>query len=908
MVFDSSTGMWTPNPLLQSQPDLQRTSMHAVANQTSANTLPNSSTMMSLALSAIVERDEGLRGSLRQMADQYSSLMIPSLLERPQAAVSGNPAATPATNIAVLPPIGNDAKVIRSKVGPVEIRLYTDRTTFVAQGEVTGVLHVQCGSTKGLKIGRIELQLVGYEAIIPSAGTPLALSRRAFFFTKQCLQSVDKAPTDAIVPGTPDEHGMWSARGGLTKLPFSIAIGPGCNSAAQSSGEENAPLPSSFWNRQFGGVRYILSALVFIKIGHNPPTLPPVTAYRELFVLEHTPALLSASFPAFRQTNSPTSATDTQLVGGMLGFGRKGHVQLKAELHVPQPSETYEHLSLGTWVAGGIGFVGVEIKNFSPQKVKELKVALIRRLKTFSQSAPGAKADKGDDVADEREASLLPVSFSRQLVVERSFKAMRQTSSSGALVSRLKYAAEGWAEDGEDVPPKWGWWNGVEPNDSRKVIVDICVPFNVRTIRYGMLIDVSYVVQVVVLLNGGKKLSVDIPVTVLHPASLYSNLPSTQRAVRSGERTSDQSLAQQSASALQISPDQTLQSLADLGRRLSATNLTSTESAGISACMTSPHTASAQRYDQNSHAAIPGNQQGLYTDPSCAAVADVSGNYMHPHAAPVAPTAFVETGGQSLPLPVIETSFSPQSQHISLDAAFPRHNPFLDPESPKHQPNNGKDHPHRDGFAEQGIPDETFVDTHEAWSFGAEQATPMGGRGEVSADAPVLQHVSPAHKIYMHSLMQRASTLPRNSNSNPNQPGSRHNSITGTYYGAQHRSKPPPPPPSASHHGTLYRPGDRSLAKTTRSIEPDDDTFELIQSRREADRLQATTERDQLMSQLLQEANQLSRHAQHTSTAATLPYAEENGSGPGAATADRSAIEKSIDLMFDDVHRLSDEC
>ncbi|KAJ3293338.1 hypothetical protein HK104_004536, partial [Borealophlyctis nickersoniae] len=432
----------------------------------------------------------------------------------------------------------------------VHVEVYLDRTLHVASGWVEGVITVDVGKEKKVKIGKVEVEVVGFEETLRAKNKTHPIPRRTLLHHTLTIQSHHFAPTDLVHPGPPDEHGMWNARKGKVSLPFKLPIGAlsGKGENEMPEGAENVmvkvgavmPLPGSFWSKKYGGVRYIVAGTVHTKFGRFPH--PPIRAYRDLRVVESTPYAL---LPRFASRIPPTAPFIAEAAGSIpgpywFGLGKQGRVGVKANVRVPEVDETRwmgQNPNVdGAWIAGGVGFVGVDIRNDSKRRVDSLTLTLVRRLKTFSLDSP---ATGGIGATSAPSPTLLPISFARVPIATRTFRAGRGPLKSGRWISDSKVAGDGWAEEdggalakgvgdgGDGVHARKGkeWWNGVGPGEERSVLVDMHVPVHARSIRFGMLLDVSYVVQVSVHTKGSKNIELEIPVTVLHPASLYTNLP-----------------------------------------------------------------------------------------------------------------------------------------------------------------------------------------------------------------------------------------------------------------------------------------------------------------------------------------------------------------------------------------------
>lgn len=178
------------------------------------------------------------------------------------------------------------------------------------------------------------------------------------------LQHKKGVPTDAVFAGHYDEHGMWQARGGKTMLDFSLAFSDDeCENVTTEV--TTSPLPSSYWCKQVGGIRYVVAAVLESKIGKEPAK--PLAVYREISVIESVNYTLGNEFETVAPHTSPLIVETSENVNqGFLGMGKKGIVRLSASIRVPK---TTGH-ETGVWVSGNYGFVGVEIQNATTKHVK----------------------------------------------------------------------------------------------------------------------------------------------------------------------------------------------------------------------------------------------------------------------------------------------------------------------------------------------------------------------------------------------------------------------------------------------------------------------------------------------------------------------------------------------------------
>lgn len=204
-----------------------------------------------------------------------------------------------------------------------------------------------------------------------------------FLSKKVLLQHKDGPPSDCVFSGNFDEHGMWPARQGRTVCNFSIPFGEADAVFVDNSTEEieshipfngktndvitevsTSPLPSSYWNKQAGGIRYLIAVVVESKTGKEPAQ--PLAAYRDLHVRESVRFRMNNLFVNTIPHTSPlTIETSEHVSQGVFGFGKKGIVKLSASIRVPQTIG----LETGVWLSGNVGFIGVDIKNATTKHV-----------------------------------------------------------------------------------------------------------------------------------------------------------------------------------------------------------------------------------------------------------------------------------------------------------------------------------------------------------------------------------------------------------------------------------------------------------------------------------------------------------------------------------------------------------
>ncbi|KAJ3064668.1 hypothetical protein HDU98_011951 [Podochytrium sp. JEL0797] len=397
-----------------------------------------------------------------------------------------------------VPPFDRLFAECKSRAGPVKTRLDLSAGIFTAQNNVSGRLTLTCANARNVKIGKISVHLAGFEHVLSGSG-PNRATKRLFLDQMLDLQSNQLAPTEAIVPGPCDEDGMWNARQGSTVFDFSLSLA------------SEAKLPSSFWNKRVGGVRYVTSATVLVKFGSKKPQM--LVIHQEAHVVESVPLFLSPNIVP----SVTLWAQDARNVGWLKS--RIGEVSLKARCHAREFEDAEEkETKSGVWIAGGVGHVFVEISNESRRKVKTLKVSLIRRLKTFSRANSDSKA-------------LIPIHFSKATCAEKTFVAVKPARNS---TSTIITPQPSWTERVEKAQSLFvqDEWSAVKPGESAAFMTEIEIPAHAVSIQSGLLVDVSYAVQVSIVPKGSAEIVVEIPVTILHSMSVMESTPDVSRTSR----------------------------------------------------------------------------------------------------------------------------------------------------------------------------------------------------------------------------------------------------------------------------------------------------------------------------------------------------------------------------------------
>lgn len=131
---------------------------------------------------------------------------------------------------------------------------------------------------------------------------------------------------------------------------------------------------------------------------------------------------------------------------------------------------------------------------------------LTRRLKTFSM----------DETVHN---GLVPIAVNKQVVYEKEYRARKCSKYSGYHVRDLRYIGAGFSEEdsmsgyhksgckGANIFKShfagFEFWDGVDPDQSKSILLDVAIPMSCKSIRYGFLVDVSFILSVSVFPKGG---------------------------------------------------------------------------------------------------------------------------------------------------------------------------------------------------------------------------------------------------------------------------------------------------------------------------------------------------------------------------------------------------------------------
>ncbi|RKP01145.1 hypothetical protein CXG81DRAFT_26160 [Caulochytrium protostelioides] len=440
----------------------------------------------------------------------------------------------------VVPPLTTPLSKVRDAAHGTRIGVHLNRSFDLAGKEISGQIQI-CSTRKDVKLGEIAVYLVGYEQSLSttraSRKIDAAPAPRLFLRRRLVVQDRNLPPTDCVLGGSYDEHGMWPARQGPTTLAFSIRLRAPVDAA---TGRPIA-LPSSFWHPQHGGVRYLLAVTLQMKRGTR--LLGPIAAYREVHVLEHAPYVADQGLPGYPQgvaRTSPLVQTQSVPVRGKypFGLGAKGQLTVQGEcLMVTERGDRQQGMLRAAWLAGTAGLVHLHITNASDRAVNAVELQLVRRIKTFTTTTVDADADAmgSADGAAGGGGGKNPyamLAFQRDVVLTKTYVATSQPrqlrastlvktpKNAGGSCWNARHLLTAASMKSTDA------FEGVAPQSTRTVSLDLPLPSNAYTLRHTRLVHATYVVAARVrVAGGGLSAVVEIPVTLLHPHSRVDDLP-----------------------------------------------------------------------------------------------------------------------------------------------------------------------------------------------------------------------------------------------------------------------------------------------------------------------------------------------------------------------------------------------
>lgn len=222
------------------------------------------------------------------------------------------------------------------------------------------------------------------------------------------------------------ENEFWLMEKGRAALPFNLKL---------------PKYVSSSFNDKAGGVRYVVAANIEFISSARVRTL---CVQRQLTVHQNL-----SPFP--EDLVSLLKTPIVERTSGRVFMGGNGLLSCEASLHK------------AVWNAGAPISVSLRIRNGTSKKVSNVKLSLIRRIKTFClDQGPSLSNYESNDYSVN---NLSPVSLVRQTIAETSMS-------------------------------KSSWWNGVIRDSESEFMMDITIPSDEHSIRNRTIVQVSHVLQV----------------------------------------------------------------------------------------------------------------------------------------------------------------------------------------------------------------------------------------------------------------------------------------------------------------------------------------------------------------------------------------------------------------------------
>ncbi|KAH8556751.1 hypothetical protein BGW37DRAFT_552998 [Umbelopsis sp. PMI_123] len=340
-----------------------------------------------------------------------------------------------------------------SKHNKFDANVYFRNPYTVAGATVDGFIDLKCMVDGQVRIGRICVELVGYEEVNDRAkiNTEEATYTHEFLHQVQKLQDpCDPYPVCDLMNRSSTDNEFWLMEKGRAALPFSITL--------------PKDVSSSFSDKA-GSVRYVVAANVEFITNARVRTL---CVQKQLKVHQNLNPL-----PEDLESLQKTGIVER--VSGKVFMGGNGLLYCEARI------------AKAVWTAGTPVSVSIRIRNATSKKVSNVKLALIRRIKTFClDKGPSLSAYKSEESGIN---NLSPVSLIRQVIAETS-------------LSRAS------------------WWNGVLRDTESEFMTEITIPSKEHTLRNRTIVQISHVLQVTLCTALTSEVSMELPLVILHPVSL----------------------------------------------------------------------------------------------------------------------------------------------------------------------------------------------------------------------------------------------------------------------------------------------------------------------------------------------------------------------------------------------------
>lgn len=320
--------------------------------------------------------------------------------------------------------------IVHETHSKLSMEIFPDKTFFVSDSKLTGIMDLHCTAKKHLKIRQIQIELRGIEQVADCDAVH-GLGLHPFLHRTIVYLAPELPPCDAVKAEERADHlGFWEAKCGESRFQFGFDLPP--------------EIPSSIVTKQ-ASVHYILTASVHFKHAKSHGVLK---------ISRPVPVMQKWSSPDL----APSVANSTSKVWGV--FGGKGNVEMDVTLNK------------SLFPSGCHLFTQLRISNDSAKRVKNVKLTLIRRVKTFRLSDDG---------------SLTPIVFKREPIVSKLFKS--------------------------------SLWN-FDGCNKRWMLLDFQIPTDMVTVKNAKTLEISYVLQVAAQAPFAKDLIAEVPFDVCHSSSI----------------------------------------------------------------------------------------------------------------------------------------------------------------------------------------------------------------------------------------------------------------------------------------------------------------------------------------------------------------------------------------------------
>ncbi|KAK9696070.1 hypothetical protein K7432_012653, partial [Basidiobolus ranarum] len=242
------------------------------------------------------------------------------------------------------------ANNITTRHPKVKIRIHLDNPLHVGGFNIQGRLEIECSTELKLHIGKIGVEVIGFEEIVDKPNIKRGISTRCnrhiFLVLPTTLQSAETGAAPELSMEPPGPDGMWPAKRGKTFLPFTLSL------------PETVP---SVFSNQFSEIRYIIAGSVEIAFHNRKRNL---ITHHEAIVYEgidpntELPHLLR--FPVITECQR------------QLFLGGKGMIKVQCSL-LKQ-----------IWPAGNEIPVRIRIRNETRRKISAIKLSLVQCFKAYS--------------------------------------------------------------------------------------------------------------------------------------------------------------------------------------------------------------------------------------------------------------------------------------------------------------------------------------------------------------------------------------------------------------------------------------------------------------------------------------------------------------------------------------------